>query len=76
MPQETTLFRARVPASRLKKAERVLARLGLKPGDAVNMLFAQIELREDLPFSVTTQPTLLMSAEEQAEAWTNALGAY
>ena len=76
MAQETTLFRARVPARRLKKAEKVLARLGLKPGDAVNMMFAQIEMREDLPFAVTTQAPPLLSAEEQAEAWTNAFGTY
>ena len=44
MPETKTLFRVRVPAARLKRAERILGRLGLNPGDAVNMLLAQIEL--------------------------------
>ena len=33
--QETTLFRARVPAGRLKKAEKILSRLGLNLKKAV-----------------------------------------
>jgi len=72
----TTLFRARVPSRRLKKAEKILGQLGLKPGDAFNMLLAQIELRKGLPFDVTTQPTALLSSDEQAAAWTEAMGAY
>lgn len=72
----TSLFRARVPADRLRKAEKILARLGMKPGDAFNMLLAQIELREALPFEVTTQPPELLSAERQAAEWQEVLGAY
>lgn len=72
----TTLFRARVPADRLKRAEKILDQLGMKPGDAFNMLLAQIELRKGLPFDVTTQPSPMISPEEQAAAWTEALGAY
>jgi len=75
MATDTVLLRARVPARRLKKAEKVLDRLGLKPGDAVNMLLAQIELHDGVPFDLTTSPRLL-SAREQADAWTEALGAY
>jgi addiction module RelB/DinJ family antitoxin len=75
MATESVLLRARVPARRLKKAEKILDRLGLKPGDAVNMLLAQIELRNGVPFELTTSPRLL-SSDEQAEAWTKALGAY
>jgi addiction module RelB/DinJ family antitoxin len=75
MATESVLLRARVPARRLKKAEKILGRLGLKPGDAVNMLLAQIELRNGVPFDLTTDPRLL-SSDEQAEAWTKALGAY
>lgn len=48
----------------------------MKPGDAVNMLLAQIELREALPFDVFTKSGVLLSAEEQGEAWTDALGKY
>ena len=77
MPTEsTTLFRARVPARRLLKAEEILARLGMKPSDAFNMLLAQIELREGLPFEVTTRPPELLSAERQASEWQEVLGAY
>ena len=72
----TTLLRARVPSQRLKKAEKILAQLGMKPSDAVNMLLAQIELRQALPFDVTTRPPQLLSAEQQAEAWTESLGVY
>ncbi len=77
MATETTkLFRARVPASRLRKAEKILARLGLKPGDAFNMLLAQIELREGLPFEVTTRPPQILSPEQQSDEWQKAFGAY
>jgi addiction module RelB/DinJ family antitoxin len=76
MAEDTILFRARVPAQRLKKAEKILNQLGLKPGDAFNILLAQIELRKGLPFGVTTEPQSLLSAEEQAGTWSNALGPY
>ena len=75
MSTECVLFRARVPARRLKKAEKILDRFGLKPGDALNMLLAQIELHNGVPFELTTPPRLL-SAREQAGAWTESLGAY
>lgn len=75
MATESVLLRARVPARRLKRAEKILDRLGLKPGDAVNMLLAQIEMRNGVPFDLTMDPRLI-SGDEQAEAWTQALGAY
>ncbi len=73
---DTTLFRARVPTARLRNAEAILARLGLKPGEAFNLFLAQVELRNDLPFAVTTQPERLMSTAEQGKAWEDALGEY
>ncbi len=76
MPGSTTLFRTRVPTVRLKRAEKVLARLGLKPGEAFNMLLAQVELRGGLPFPVTVKPDRVLTAEEQAAAWTDSFGAY
>jgi addiction module RelB/DinJ family antitoxin len=77
MPSETTsLFRARVPANRLRNAEQILAKLGMKPGDAFNMLLAQIELRQGLPFEVTTLPPGLLPPETQAAEWQEAFGAY
>ena len=76
MATSSTLFRARVPKARLRRAERILARMGLKPGDAFNMMLAQVELRGALPFAVTTSPKSLLTADEQATAWTRALDAY
>jgi antitoxin component of RelBE/YafQ-DinJ toxin-antitoxin module len=76
MAETTVLFRARVPKGRLKRAEKVLSRLGLKPGDAFNILLAQIELREAVPFPLTTRTGPLLSVQEQATEWTKALGEY
>jgi len=72
----TTLFRARVPTARLRKAEEILSRLGMKPSDALNMLLAQIELREALPFEVTTHSRTLLTADQQGTEWNNAFGSY
>jgi len=76
MTDPTAVVRTRVPARRLQRAEKILHKLGLTPADAVNMLMAQIEIREGLPFEISTQPKALLSAEEQATAWTEAFGAY
>jgi len=57
----SVLFRARVPADRLKKAEKVFARLGMKTSDAVNIFLAQVELRKDMPFSITSKPEPLLT---------------
>ncbi len=76
MAANTILFRTRVPARRLKRAEKILDQLGLKPGEAFNMLLAQITLRKGLPFEVNVQPYPLISADEQAEVWTRTFGAY
>lgn len=76
MEESTILFRARVPAKRLRRAERILGRLGIKPGDALNMLLAQVELRNGLPFDLRLENKPLLSAEEQADAWKEGLGAY
>ena len=48
----------------------------MKPGDAFNMLLAQIELRDGLPFEVTIHPPGLLAPETQAAEWQEALGAY
>ena len=76
MKSETVMVRARVPARRLKKAEKILERLGLKTGDAVNMLMAQIELRNGMPFDVCVAGRPLLSVDAQARQWTEALGEY
>ena len=63
----SVLFRARVPADRLKKAEEVFSRLGMKASDAFNIFLAQVELREDLPFEITSKP--LLTTAEQGKVW-------
>jgi addiction module RelB/DinJ family antitoxin len=76
MPEKSTLFRARVPERRLRNATKILNQLGLKPGDAFNILLAQIELRRGMPFELTTEPKPMLTAEEQGAAWKDAFGAY
>ncbi|MFM9964244.1 MAG: type II toxin-antitoxin system RelB/DinJ family antitoxin [Planctomycetaceae bacterium] len=76
MSQATTRFLAHVPAQRLRRAEKILEKLGLTPADAVNMFFAQVEIRRGLPFEVSMKPKSLLSADEQATVWTEAFGAY
>ncbi|MFA6290020.1 MAG: hypothetical protein WC661_21760 [Opitutaceae bacterium] len=72
----TTLFRTRVPTARLRNAEKILSKLGMKPGDAFNIFLAQIEIRKDFPLTVTTSPERILSTEEQGKKWEDALGAY
>ena len=72
----SVLFRARVPADRLKKAEKVFAKLGMKASDAFNIFLAQVELRQDLPFVITSKPESLLTTAEQGKAWENAHGEY
>ena len=75
--ETTTLFRARVPAKRLRRAERVFGRLGMRAGDAFNLFLAQVELRGDLPFVVTTKTEEpLMKTVAQGKVWEEALGEY
>ena len=76
MASATTLFQTRVPKDRLKRAEKILSKIGLKPGDAFNMLLAQVELHEGLPFAVTANPGRILTSGEQANAWSEALGVY
>ena len=76
MSDSTAIVRTRVPARRLQRAERILHQLGLTPADAVNLLLAQIELRRGLPFEVSLGSKPLLTADEQAAAWTKAFGAY
>ena len=76
MSDAATVFRTQVPVRRLRRAEKILRKLGLSPAEAVNMLLAQIEIRKGLPFDVSLVSKPLLSADEQAGVWTEALGAY
>jgi addiction module RelB/DinJ family antitoxin len=68
------LLRARVPERRYRNAEEILNRLGMNPGDAVNLLMAQIELRQGLPFEVSLDPGGLLTQRQQGAAWEEAFG--
>jgi antitoxin component of RelBE/YafQ-DinJ toxin-antitoxin module len=48
----------------------------MKPGDAVNLLMAQIELHQGLPFEVSLERGSVLTSGQQADAWTEALGEY
>jgi addiction module RelB/DinJ family antitoxin len=50
----TTVLKTRVDRSNAIAARQVLAQLGLKPSDAINVLFAQIASRKALPFALAT----------------------
>ena len=76
MPLATTTFKTTVPNARLRKANAVLQKLGLSAGEAFNLMLAQIEIHKALPFAVSLQPKPLLNAEEQADEWTRAYGAY
>lgn len=76
MSDPTAVVRTRVPVRRLQRAEKILRRLGLTPADAVNMLLAQIEIRQGLPFEVSPGSKPLLTPDEQAAVWTEAFGAY
>jgi addiction module RelB/DinJ family antitoxin len=54
---KTVLFRTRVDARRKKNAERILAKVGLTPGQLVNMVFAQVELKNGVPFAIDAHAT-------------------
>ncbi len=70
----STLFRARVPSDRLKRAEKVFSRLGIKASDAFNIFLAQVELRNDMPFAITTSPERLLTTSQQGKQWEEAFG--
>ena len=48
----------------------------MKPGDALNIFLAQVELLNDLPFPVTSNPERLLSTTAQGKIWEEALGDY
>ncbi len=74
--ETTTLFRTRVPTSRLRNAEKILAKLGMKPGDAFNIFLAQVEIQKDFPIAVTAHPGRLLTTADQGKKWEDTLGAY
>jgi hypothetical protein len=76
MSEWETVLTGEVSVRRLRRPEKILDKLGLSPAEDVSMLLAQIELRKGLPFDVTPAPKPLLTADEQAAAWTEAFVAY
>ena len=54
---KTAYLRTHIPAARFKRAEKILARFGLKPGEAVNVFFAKIEEEGNVPFDLHADET-------------------
>jgi len=48
----TEMVRARIDSRRKHRAEAVLEKLGITPSQAINMLYAQIELLQAMPFEL------------------------
>jgi antitoxin component of RelBE/YafQ-DinJ toxin-antitoxin module len=48
----------------------------MKTRDAFNIFLAQVELRKDIPFSITANPEPLLITSEQGKSWEAALGEY
>jgi DNA-damage-inducible protein J len=48
----TDTVRARIDPGRKRRAEAVLDKLGIAPSQAINMLYAQIELLKAMPFDL------------------------
>jgi len=74
--ETSVLVRARVPSRRLRNAEHILAKMGLKTSDAINILMAQVELRQGLPFDMYLGSRTTLTADAQAGEWTEVLGEY
>lgn len=70
---ENPMVRARVEPRRKRNAEAILAKLGINPGQAINMLYAQIELKRGLPFPVVAYENsdVLPPIGQVAEEWAN-----
>ena len=48
----TEMVRARIEPRRKRRAEAILDKLGIQPSQAINMLYAQIELMKAMPFDL------------------------
>ena len=46
----------------------------MKTSDAFNIFLAQVELRNDMPFSITTSPERMLTTSQQGKQWKDAFG--
>ena len=62
----TDMVRARIEPGRKQRAEAILSRLGIQPSQAINMLYAQIELLKALPFEASIPNRTTLAAMKDA----------
>jgi len=58
---KTAILRARVDSEKVTVAERVLSKLGISVGDAINLFLGQVCIQKGIPFALTTRPHLDLS---------------
>ncbi len=68
MEAKTQVVRARVSPSVKKKAERVLAQIGLSPSEAINVFYTRIAKEKVFPFSLHIPNAATRRAIENARA--------
>ena len=67
----TAIIRTRIDPRRKTRAEAILNKLGVTPTQAINMLYAQIELRKAIPFPLTLEDNraVVPPIEHVAQVW-------
>ena len=60
------MIHARVEPALKRKAEQVFRTLGVKTSDVINALYAQVTLRQGIPFSLDIPNTKTKKAMEEA----------
>jgi DNA-damage-inducible protein J len=67
----TAIIRTRIDPRRKTRAEAILTKLGITPTQAINMLYAQIELRKAIPFPLTLEDnsSIAPPIEHVAQVW-------
>ena len=68
---QTAIIRARIDPRRKAKAEAIMAKHGVSPDQAINMFYAQIELRKAIPFTLSLghDRTVAVPIEHTAQVW-------
>ncbi len=68
---QTAIIRTRIDPRRKAKAEAIMEKLGVSPTQAINMFYAQIELRKAIPFplSLGHDRAIAVPIEHTAQVW-------
>jgi DNA-damage-inducible protein J len=62
------MVRARIEPALKERAEKILAKIGISPSDAIRVLYRQITLRKGLPFEVRIPTATTRRALAEADA--------